>query len=382
MLSFIDAISKEFYSYYQDLSYFHPNTVNLESEFPIYSVSQRHPEITPFIERTLNRHITGLDKSLLQVLKQQQLFPQERELVSRQFTLLNGTEDPKSIVLEDPEMQGWLIKQNFSYGFLDGRFGMIIRRNLAQNIPFWLFPFKFWCQGYNETSISNGPLNPLRVVMLKRARKCIKNFNLDRVLAAKEYLFRLPCTQNFPAHKKFIVISKKISLMSARDSQQKFIRLAAENPDELREIMRQVCLVIKHSHLPDNHLNNIRFSADGTNRVCFIDGEPIGGLIESSEGAISNERGDFALFPIVGLRNLCEKTPSLLREYGWNEEAIANLMDVMQSVVIPFTENIISERRNYYINLLLSIACPLIPLILLARAAGKIAMRHLQRNIE
>jgi hypothetical protein len=316
-------------------------------------------------------------------LKQRELFPQERELVGRQFTLLNGIEEPKSIVLEDPEMQGWLIKQNFSYGFLNGRYGMIARRIFAQNIPFWLFPFELWHQGYNETLLSNSPLNPLRVVMLKRARKCIKDLNLDRVLAAKEYLFRLPnIPEDFPAHKKFIVVSKKISLLSASDSQQKFIRLAQENPDELKEIMKQICIVIKHSHLSDNHLNNIRFSADGTNRVCFFDGEPIGGVTEASEGGISNRRGDFALFPIIGLNSLSEKTPSLLREYGWSGEAIADLMDVMHSVVIPFTENIISERRNYYIKLLLSIACPVIPLILLARATGKIAIHHLQRNIE
>ena len=383
MLNFIDAISKEFYSYYQDLSYFHSPTMNLESEFPIYSANERHPEIAPIIERTLGRHITGLNRSLLQVLKQPELFPMERELVGRQFMLLNGIDDPKSIVLEDPAMQGWLIKQNFSYGFLDGRYGRIFRRIFATNIPFWLFPFKLWHQGFNETLIANRPLNPLRVVMLKRARKCIRKYNLDRVMAAKEYLFRLPNTApDLPSQEKFIVISQKIPLLSESENQNKFIQLAAENPNELREIIRQVCLVIKHSHLSDNHLNNIRFLAGETNQVCFIDGEPIGGLTEVSEGRLSDEKADFALFPIIGLRSLYEKTPSLLREYGWNGEAIAILMNVMQSVVIPFTENLITERRNYYIKLLLSIACPLIPLILLARAAGKIAIRHFQRNNE
>ncbi|MBA2368124.1 MAG: hypothetical protein H0V82_03765 [Candidatus Protochlamydia sp.] len=381
MLNFIDATSKEFSSFYQDHSYFHPSSIDLENVFPTYSINERQPELTPLIMRTLSRHITGLDKSLLEVLKQRELFPQERELVGRQFTLLNGVEDPKSIVLEDPEMQGWLIKQNFSYGFLNGRYGMIVRRIFAPNIPFWLFPLELWYQGFNKTLLLNSPLNPLRVVMLKRARKCIRHFNLDRVLAAKEYLFRLPDTPlNIPSHKKFIVISKKISLLSPSASQEKFIRLSRENPEELREIIRQICVVIKHSHLSDNHLNNIRFAADGTNRVCFIDGEPNGGLIEISDEAISNGKFDFALFPIIGLNSLCEKTPSLLRDYGWNGEAIASLMEVMESVIVPYTKNIISERRNYYIKLLLSIACPLIPLILVARAVGKIAIRHLQQN--
>jgi hypothetical protein len=210
--------------------------------------------------------------------------------------------------------------------------------------------------------------------MLKRAKECIKNLNLNRVKACREYLFPIPgAPQNAPLHHKYTVISQKVPLMNEFDSINKFINLAKDNPQELREIITQICLVIKHTHLTDMHINNIRFAADGSNKVYFFDGEPVGGLADISEPEMrkSFEGTDFALFPLVGMRFLQESIKVPFQSHHLRRSDLNIVQKIFNEIIDASVKSIVQDRRRYYLKIIASLICPLIPLAIIIHGIAK-----------
>ncbi|MCE2982242.1 MAG: hypothetical protein LW832_01625 [Parachlamydia sp.] len=379
MTNFISLVKKEFTSYYQDLSYCHPREVNLENEYERYSIARR-PEVMELIHSVLQTPlpVPALNGKSLNTLLQNNYDSFHKNNIASACTIYNR-EDNKSIVLEHPEAPGWLLKQNYRYAEVNGNFGLLLRYILSNRVPFWLFHFKTWHRvanlNHRGLSFKNSDLNPLRVVLLKRARQCIKKNQLDKVLAVKEYLYRFSDYHpNDAIDVKFLVISKKVPILNERESQRRFIQLARRNPNELKKIIAQVATVIKNTSLSDMHLNNIRFMDDGTNRVCLFDGEPLGGVCDTST-SFQNKKFDFALPCILGLRVLVDHTSNCMREMGWEEADVEAVSSLIKEVVDPLADEIICERRNYYFKLIASFMCPLYPLALLALAVSRTALK-------
>lgn len=399
-MNFISQVSDHFHTFYQgDRSYYHAPQVNLEAEMQTYSFTQRYPEVAGRMTQIFEETLPFSEENFLGEGFEEELIPfkftvgdalvdpistemMRDELIEKNFTIYSGSHTETSIVLEHATTPGWLIKQNFVSRWGDDE-RKIMRVVYSNNLPFWFFPFnrKSFSGTTKFVYAPNEALNPLRVVVMKRARTCIKHFNLDRISACKEYLLRIPHTpDNASLRDKYVVISKKVPILSEEASLQRYMDLARNAPEELKDILRQVCLVIKHTHLTDMHLHNIRFAADGTNKVYLFDGEPVGGLSDVSQVDMKNAyKGlDFALFPVLGMRFLQEQTARLLRNHHFSEVDIARFQGILDSVINPAAESIINDRRWYYFKIISSLLCPLIPLIVITQGVVKTILNHFQ----
>ncbi len=402
MFNVISQVSDHFQAFYQgDRSYYQDPEVDLEAQMQTYSFTQRHAEIAaritqifeenlPFAEESFpdETFFEGEDLSPFKFTVADALVDPSmtemirEELIRKDFTIHTGSHTSTSIVLEHPTAPDWLIKQNFVYNWGDDN-RKIMRVAYARNIPSWFFPLsrKSFSSTPQFVCAPNDALNPLRVVVMKRARTCIKQFQLDRIEACKEYLLRIPHSpDNASLRDKYVVISKKVPILSEEASLQRYIDLARSSPEELKEILRQVCLVIKHTHLTDMHLHNIRFAADGSNKVYLFDGEPVGGLIDVSQSYMKGiYKGlDFALFPVLGMRFLQEQTARLLRDRQFPDVDIARFQGILDAVINPAAESIINDRRWYYFKIISSLICPLIPLIVIIQGIAKSILNHFQ----
>lgn len=395
MLNVINQVSDHFHAFYQeDRSYYLAPTVDLEAEMQTYSFRQRYPEeaerITqifkenlPFIEENFSEDNAfgpfkfTVGDALVDPIQTEMI---RNELIRMGFTIYTGSHTSTSIVLEHPSTPNWLIKQNFmaQWGEEERK---ITRVAYSHNLPSWFFPLDRHSFSHMKRFICapNDALNPLRVVVMKRARTCIKHFQLDRIEACKEYLLRIPYTPDEASLRdKYVVVSKKAPILNEESSLQRYIDLARNNPEELKEILRQICQVIKHTHLTDMHLHNIRFAADGSNKVYLFDGEPVGGLADVSQNDMKDlyKRLDFALFPVLGMRFLQEQTASLLRYHHFSESDITLFQGILDSIINPVAESIVNDRRWYYFKIISSLLCPLIPLIVIIQGIGKTILNH------
>ncbi|WP_042281025.1 hypothetical protein [Candidatus Protochlamydia sp. R18] len=390
MTSLANFISDSWSNFYElNVSYYHSPEVNIEANIDDYSFDSREPEQAKLVADILDFHLEVNGAKIGDFLKKSSIItPLDRYLLKQnQFELYSSCDDIAGIVLGHPLIPNFLIKQNFSIttSFAHPGSGKIFRFCSAARVPFWLCRFKDWFSQDRTKNIRvpNDVLNPLRVVTMKKARQYIKKQHLDRIEACKEYLFRLPDTAtNAPIHKKYVVISKKVSILNSYDNIQKFIDLAKNNPNELAEILKQVCLVIKHTHLTDMHINNIRFAGDGSNKVYLFDGEPIGGLSDISEPDVKKlfKGTDFAFFPILGMRVLQESLKVAFSDYCFKNRDYYEVQNIFDKVIDPIVESITQDRIRYYTKIIISIICPAVPLFVIARGISNYVVNHFRTN--
>src|SRR5690349_6699893 len=127
MNTFIHLLKHEFYQFYQD-THALPVKVDLESNLSTYSFKRLNPKEYVRIQGIMNR---PLDSSDSPQSPKNQLYPNlnaylrdtdERvegviqKLKDQKFEFLQ--EHESGVVLTHPDMSRWLIKQNFSFGFL------------------------------------------------------------------------------------------------------------------------------------------------------------------------------------------------------------------------------------------------------------------------
>lgn len=406
----INAVKENFYHYYQDNTYYPPVSIDITSNLSKYSFEILQPDEFPKVQAVLDRvlqepqtdeeyyesladdqndssEMTPAEckqTNLNDILKSAETRPSAsmlQKLVDKQIQIVQ--ENAFGIVVTDPTIDKWLIKQNFSGGS---------KYALDENIPFWMLPFKSWSQNPFFTKAEKGCkilgdlLNPVRPEMMQRAQRCVTESNLRYVKVAKEYLFPLRGTNSSDLLcKKFVVISEKLKPLSEKDNLEKLVRLAVEKPEKLRKIVQELCEVIKATHLTDMHMGNICFleenpdQTDTNDCVGLFDGEPIGGVWEASEGENPYTEFDPAIFPLLGLRKL-QKTSLVLKQSGFKPEQIAPVKKIFDDIIDKEANALIVRRRWHYMKIVLSILCPLIPLILVIISATKVVFTKIIRR--
>ncbi|MBA3721841.1 MAG: hypothetical protein H0W88_05515 [Parachlamydiaceae bacterium] len=391
MTGLIQSIRNNFNQFYADpKKYYLPQTINLSKYISQYSFDLRHPEEYKLIKRSLNAPLnTGdsqpqtLDAFLYNCENDENI---RKIIKERNFKIQPGVHNGVGIIFESPASEQWLIKQNFTKGPEDNHMIRWSKEVSALCIPFWFYPVSKWYSLFKRSIFSfqvlNDLINPMRVVMMRRGRQCVKKLKLEHVKFPKEYLFPLSSSPAVaPLHKKFVVISKKIDILDIKENYEKFGRMAIKTPNKLRKIIEEICEAALHTHLTDLHLGNIRFIKEkpGTlrgkekNQVAIIDGEPIGGLKDISHTELKGSylKHDYALFPLLGLRKLQFSSPGLMQKFGIPTEQVLATNKIFDEVIEKKAKELINERKWYYGKIIVSIICPFIPLVVLINSLAK-----------
>lgn len=213
----------------------------------------------------------------------------------------------------------------------------------------------------------NDVISPLRVVMLERGRYWIKNLGLTLVKAASEYLYCLPGSDSKkPFYQRVVVISKKENILDDSNHIKHLVEMAILRPNKLSELAHQISVFIKHTHLTDNHIGNFRFLDDNSDRVVFLDGEPIGALAEASQAQMVRtfSQYDQGFFPLLGLKRLQKRIPEQLKGYDVSFSNIQLITQIFNAEIEPIKKEIICERRWENVKILTWHYFPILPLVL------------------
>lgn len=361
-MTFVHDATKYVKHLYQETeeAYQQPLVVNLENEFSRYSFIKHHPEKEEAIDQLFRKTIAKSDDQLITVgsLLQTSEFKAEDLILLEKIGFRQLSNNPKTgVVLEHEELKGWLIKKNYGHVRVGTELKRIAKVVSASDFPWWMLPATM--RHHSKTTpvgikVPNDIINPLRVVMLKRARQWIKRLNLTQVKAVKEYLYRLPDTakdQAQPLHQNFVVISKKANIVSEEENLQRFVTMAYHRPKKLEELVQKISLVIKYMPLTDACLRNIRFLDDDTDTLTFFDGEPIGGLTDISQPQMIKgiQEYDRGFFSLLGLKKLTASIREQM-EGNFSEAKIAKVQEIFDRVTLPIKNTIIYERGAYLIK--------------------------------
>lgn len=353
---FSSNFSHQLNSYYQgNESYCQPTEVDLESHPKKYNFVEIFPEKKEELQQIFS------NLQLLKIFQSSSYqLADSKFLENVGFKILN-LQPILGLVLEDKN--GWIIKKNFSQYQ-----GKRIHKGIhAPCISKKFLPAK------SNTSLATLDLdvyhdyrNPLRVEVVRRGRKWIKCLKLDRIQVAEEYLYYLPFTSDkLPLHQRTVVLSKKISILKGKANLEHYVYLALNHPEELKKIVKQICLFIKYTQLIDNHLDDICFLDDRSNRVAFVDCEP-GNLSDVSQA--KNEimqTFDRGIFPIIGLRNLQFRLKKQLLDDGIDQEGSCKTQKIFDFIIDQMVEEVIEERcslykkiyKNFLFNPFISLVC-------------------------
>jgi hypothetical protein len=393
-MTFINRVRAQFCDFYCDSKASLSQICDIEKDFYHYSFQAHHPQDSQQIQAALDQIACAKGPSLDHFLHQatQDSSEVRKSLQERNFKILNGSHYIiTGIVFEPPTTSKWLIKQNFLCAIRGQNYGVISKMVMGSNIPLWFFPSKLWPLLKNPMrgfQIVGALINPLRVVTMQRGRNCIKALALKHICAPKEYLYPLASAKPTDAlHNKYVVISEKLDIVSEEENCARLARLAAHNPSRMRQIVEELCQFILHTHLTDMHIVNIRFLKEAQDvqlgqekdQLAVIDSEPIGGLrdISQPELKIYFQGFDYALFPLLGLRKLQESTAGLMLQSGVALESALIVDKIFKEVIGKHADALIQTRRSYYAKVIVSVLCPLIPMVLLVIAAIKAATSQL-----
>lgn len=379
MSGFIHRVGQNFIEFYADpAQYALPQIVDLEGNLDKYSIKSKKPEeylkIKGVLDRTL-KDTSTIDFQLKKISRFSKKFNKVIHLLKEaQFTLIKGgAKNNVGLIAEHPDFSNWILKQNFS----GNKNSSIIEKSVYSNdAPFWLFPSKWWPsmilnpKALRGISARNETLNPLRVEMMRRGRQCIKKLGLTHIKATQEFLYPLKSGEGeTELHQKYVVLSKKSDILDEQENLEKFGDLGLYNPAKLEKIVEELCQFIIHTHITDMHLHNVRFLKD-KDILMAIDGEPIGGLKDISQKDINYSNYDYALFPLLGLSKLKESV-GLLKKNKICEKKANAVKAIFDRVINKKMSEIILERQLYYGKFIVSVICPVIPLVYLIAAIFK-----------
>lgn len=357
--------------------YRQPTIVDLEKDFDYYSFLKSHSQEQKTIEQLFQKVIVNQEQSVSvnSLLQNSTSKKNDLDLLKKMgFRQLSNHPDT-GIVLEHEDFKGWLIKKNYGYS----EEGMVISKAvIAKDFPWWMLPPKL--QGKPKNSdigfkVFNSEINPLRAAMSNRGQQWKERLQLDKIEVVKEYLYLL-CDEETgaskkPLHERVVIISKKENILNETDNLKHFVKMAVHRPQQLKELIKQISLFIQHTFITDMHLHNIRFLVDGdihdhenaldkaTDRVIFIDGEPIGALSDCTRIQTINsiKSFDYGFFPLLGLKKLTASVREQMKDEKFPVEEIQRIQAIFDEVVNPIKEKIIRERRWHLIKTMLSRGC-------------------------
>jgi hypothetical protein len=334
--------------------------VNLEQDFHRYSFLKHHPEEQEAISKIFQKTVRRKEQVIrLSSLLQAEECRLEDLKILKEMGFRQLSHHPEvGLVLEHQDFPNWLIKKNYGYRRVEDQRLRITKEVKAYDFPWWMLPphmQKFSKRTLIGMRVPNDVVHPLRVVTLERGRQWIERLSLHHIKAATEYLYSLPLeeTSEKPLYERVVVISKKENILTERANMQRFVEMAHQRPNQLYQLARQIAFFIKYTLLTDTHLNNIRFLSDQTDTVLFLDGEPIGGLADLSQPRLTSTIQSFdpGFFALLGLKKLITSMRDYMESENIPSADIQRVQDIFNRAVKPIQEEIIRERRWYWIKM-------------------------------
>lgn len=207
-----------------------------------------------------------------------------------------------------------------------------------------------------QDELGPGSSTTLRVAMNRWLKQVVQEQNLP-VVIPEEYLVYAPHDLGRLRNcvcKNHVVISQKLNILDDTCA-----ALRAMPEDEQKRVATTICRLIYHSGFMDAHMANIVLTQD--HEIAVIDTEGHGFLCEASEdfSPIS-----FATARIVGLKEFIQRAQFLPDVFTATAKKYLLAAQVMRIVKLA--------------TIVLSVLCPLIPLIvwLCSLAAAKWQQRH------
>lgn len=327
--------------------------VDVERNFSRFSFFDHHPKQQKEIDQIFKMTISDSNGTLVSVstlLEASTLDDEHLDLFKKLgFTQLSSNPEI-GMILEHPSLPGWLIKKNYGFQKIEGHSKRILKVVKGSDFPFWMLPpqlMNFSDKSSISIQVPNDMINPLRVVMLRRGRKWIKQLGLNHVRAAKEYLYILPTVSSSkPLYKRSVVISRKENVLSSTDSLCQYAKLANLHPERLRQIASQIVLLIQKLKLTDSHISNFLFLDDDSDTVIVVDGEPIGGLADAghSDMVKAVEAFDPCFYSLLGLKKLQESISEQMSLDEIELKDIKKVQKIFDEVISSAITNIIQER--------------------------------------
>lgn len=239
-------------------------------------------------------------------------------LGSKSFS--SGEEIPYYSVLTHPDLPEWVLKSGGARAPADA-------------------PMKGPSNDYNETTHYTQFESLLRLPMNERIRQVAQEEKIP-VIVPKEYLVEHPGNEDKELTHRYFVISERIDVLSVDETIQ---AIHAMSSKEQIELANKISTLIEKIGYCDASFDNIRLSKKG-HQIVFLDTEP-GGLYQNGERGYSIEK-----CARIGLYRLREFSK------GAGLEGFAKAVDGRY-------QSALSQKSIW--RIVLSIVCPLIPLVLL-----------------
>lgn len=334
-------------------AYEQPQVVDLKKDFASFAFNTHYPEKQAAVKELFDKHVVdaGGKQKYVKSLLSTSVYHLGDEDFFKQMGFRHLNLDPSTgIVIEHDELEGWLIKKNYGWIENGDKKKRVTKAVLFRDVPKWMLPTRSDKPQKQVLGIEvpNETLNPLRVATLKRGRRWIKDLQCTHLKAAREYLVFLPQVANQkPLHEQVVVLSKKENLLSETESFKRLTLLAEENPLQLQQIASEVCRFLCCNPITDLHLRNMRFLADQSDTLFFMDGEPVGGLAEASnsEAVRANQRFDRGFFSIVSLKKLQGSITPMMKEEYLNASSIAKVQKIFDEAVETHVQVVIWQRK-------------------------------------
>lgn len=353
--------------YDNNVVYNQPQWIDIASYFHRYSFLRHHSNQAEAIQELFSKNVSRSDGTVVSfssLLQQDFHGCEDEELFTKMgFKCLNfKPEAGLGVVLEHPSFPGWLIKKNYRY-VENSRIALLkgveLKSVEAEKVfPAWMLSPQTQRNGKIIIKAPCDVINSLRVVMQENGKNWIMRLNLDRLKAADEYLYLLPhCSieesgDSKSFHKKVVVISKKESIVDAKNNLHHFAALARNDPDKLREIARQIALFITCNPLTDLHLYNFSFLDDDSDTLLFMDGEPIGWLADCSDPNMEEtyKNYDRGFYPILGLKKLQESITEQINKQKGSLTELQAVKRIFDEAINNRVQVIIWERTWHWIK--------------------------------
>lgn len=329
-------------------------TVNLEKNFKLFSFTDQVPDKKDEIDKIFQMTVTnagGESVSVADLLNTQELGEEDLSLFGKLGFQQLSSHPEVGVILEHPKLSGWYIKKNYGFERGEKASKRILKVVKGSDFPEWMLPSGLSKKLSSKDSpitiqVPNDVIHPLRVVMLRRGRKWIKQLRMSQIQAAKEYLCLIPGAKDkHPLCKRVVVLSKKEDVLSPSDNLQHYAKLAEKDPAQLKLIAREIVLFIQKVRLTDNHLNNFPFSAD-KKTVIAVDGEPVGGLADTAypEMVQAVKAFDPGFYSLMGLKQLHTTIAEQMKAEGIGLKAIARVQAIFGEAIQDGITREIQER--------------------------------------
>lgn len=325
----VPSIGKCFRSFYYPTTFLPP--IDLEKNL----LHQACPEDNTIQAAQKVVSLPGVQEILSHPLKSRvsEIMLRNKTLQDHGFRILStkplgSKEVPYYNVIEHDDLPGWIIKAS---GYRTSQSHITTGRS----------------NEYNEISHFTIFDSLLRLRMNQRIRDVAKKIGID-VAVPDEYAVPYPKPEPGDVSRRYFIISQKLNVQTETETITKIIRM---NKKEQTQLARKIALLIKNIGFADPGFNNIRLLSDG--RIAIIDTEPAG-LLVAKEDSSQIRGSSVEKCARIGLSFLNTITASADRLNPFFKEINKHYKKSL---------NEMSVKR-----IVLSIFCPLVPLVFLVIA--------------